>query len=175
MDKTRSIDFTKLTLRDALDLAALVEEEAQERYQEFTDQMEIHHNTEAAQFFRFMIGVEGIHEKRLREKRIKLFGDTPRAVKREMIFDIEAPDYDEVRATMTARQALEAALHSEKKAWAFFDAALAEVTDPEVRELFTELRADELEHQKLVENVMAKLPPDSLLTAEDVSDEPVAL
>ena len=34
-----------------------------------------------------------------------------------MIFDVEAPDYDEARAFMTPRQALEAALRAEKKAW----------------------------------------------------------
>ena len=36
---TTEIDFRKLSLKDALDLAILVEDEAMERYNEFTDQM----------------------------------------------------------------------------------------------------------------------------------------
>ena len=46
-----TIDFASLSLQDALDLAILVEEEAQERYLEFVDQMEQHHTKEAAGFF----------------------------------------------------------------------------------------------------------------------------
>lgn len=175
MEKTRSIDFATLSLRDALDLAGLVEEEARERYEELADQMEIHHNPEAARFFRFMVDVEGIHQERLVAQRHDRFGDEPVVVRREMIFDIEAPEYDEVRATMSVRQALEAALRSEEKAHAFFDAALARVADPEVRALFTALCAEELEHQGRVKKELAKLAPDAELTKADIEDDPVAL
>jgi rubrerythrin len=175
LEKTRSIDFGKLTLRDALDFAALVEEEAKDRYGELADQMDIHHNPDVAGFFRFMLGVESKHEDRLAERRESLFGTAPRTVQREMIFDVEAPEYDEARATMTVRHALEAALRAEEKAYAFFDAALAKVGDPTVRALFTELRAEEREHQELVKKELAKLPPDPVMTAEDADDEPVAL
>ena len=48
------IDFSALTLKDALDLAILIEEEARERYEDFADQMEQHHTPEAGRFFRFM-------------------------------------------------------------------------------------------------------------------------
>lgn len=174
VDKTRSIDFGKITLKDALDLATLVEEEAKDRYGEFADQMEIHHNPDAARFFRFMLGVETKHEGRLADRRRELFGDEPRTVRREMIFDVEAPDYDEVRAGMSVRQALEAALRAERKAFAFFDEAISAVQDPKVRELFSDLRQEELEHQHLVEKEIAKLPPDAAIRAEDVEDEPVA-
>lgn len=176
MAKTRSIDFGKLTLKDALDLAELVEEEAKDRYGELADQMEIHHNPEAAQFFRFMLGVEQKHEDKLAERRQKLFGKAPKTVRREMIFDIEAPEYDEARAEMSVRQALEVALRAEEKAFAFFDAALAEVKDAGVRELFSELRLEEMEHQELVKKQLAKLPPGPKSPLDDEGgDEPVAL
>ncbi len=174
MEKTRSVDFAKLTLRDALDLATLVEEEAKERYGEFADQMDLHHNPDAARFFRFMLIVEGKHEDMLAERRKQLFGDEPRTVRREMIFDIEAPEYDDVRATMSPRNALEVSLRAERKAFDFFDAALGGVKDPTVRKLFEELRDQEREHEALVQKEIAKLPPDAALTAEDVDDEPVA-
>ena len=173
-DKTRSIDLANISLRDALDLAVLVEEEAKDRYGEFADQMELHHNPEAARFFRFMLAIEAKRESRLAERRRGLFGDEPRAVTREMIFDIEAPEYDEVRANMTLRQALDASLRAETKAFEFFDAAVAQVKDDEVRKLFTELRKDELEHQELVKKELAKLPP-SGPEGYGEEDEPVAL
>lgn len=174
MGTTRAIDFAKMTLRDALDLAVIVEEEAKDRYGELADQMELHHNDDAARFFRFMLTVESTHEHRLAERRRHLFGDQPRSVTREMIFDIEAPEYDEVRATMSARQALDVALRAEKKAFAFFDAALAELADPGIRKMFEELREEERDHERRVEREIAKLSPDPALTAEDVIDDPVA-
>lgn len=174
MTQTRDVDFDKLTLKDALDLAMLVEQEAKDRYEELAEQMELHHNPEVAELFRKMKGIEAKHESQVTARRRALFGDAPRAVRREMIFDVEAPDYDEARATMTVRQALEVSLRSEKKAWAFFDAALAKVKDPEVRSLFAELRSDEADHQKLVEAQIARLPPDPPIDLGDASDEPVA-
>ncbi len=174
MTKTRSIDFSKLGLRDALDLATIIEEEAKERYQELADQMELHHNAAAAHFFRFMHDVEVIHERKLFERRTALFGKEPRTVDRGMIFDIEAPDYDSVRATMTPRQALHTALAAEVKAFEFFEASLPSVTDADVRELFTELRDEELEHQGLVQKQITALAPDDAITTEDMGDDPVA-
>lgn len=88
----RGVDFGKLALRDALDLAILIEEEAKERYEEFTAQMEVHHTPEAASFFRFMAGNEAKHEADLQARRAKLFADAPRSVTRAMLFDVEAPD-----------------------------------------------------------------------------------
>lgn len=177
MEKTRSIDFATISLKDALDLAELVEDEANERYSEFVDQMVLHHNAEAARFFRFMSENEAKHAERLKTRRKALFGDAPRTVRREMIFDVEALDYDAVRAGMTIGQALDAALHAEEKAWTFFDHALEKVKDESVRKLFEELRTEELEHQELVKKEIKKLLPADqvLISLEDVEDDPVAL
>lgn len=177
MEKTRSIDWSQLSLRDALDLAILVEEEAKDRYDEFVDQMELHHNDEAVRFFRFMRHNEEKHERQLAERRVKLHGDAPRAVRREMLFDVEAPEYDEVRGFMTVREALETALRAEQKAHAFFVAALEKMpatTDPEVRALFAELRDEEIEHEALVRKELARLSPDGKWKTEDFADEPVS-
>jgi erythrin-vacuolar iron transport family protein len=174
MDKIRLIQFETLSLKDALDLAALVEEEAKDRYEELAEQMQLHHNPEVADFFSWMKRIESKHEQQLAARRKELFGDEPRAVRREMIFDIEAPEYDEARATMTVTDALHAALRSEAKAFAFFDAALAKVKDPEVRALFEELRDDEAEHQRLVKAEIAKRPAEPAIGVDDFSDDPVA-
>jgi hypothetical protein len=55
---TRGIDFAKLALADAIDLAVLIEEEASDRYEELADQMELHHSERVARFFRHMQQVE---------------------------------------------------------------------------------------------------------------------
>lgn len=173
MSATRGIDFGTLTLKDALDLAVLVEEEACERYGEFGDQMELHDTADAARFFRFMQGNEQKHRDQLAARRRSLFGDAPVAVTRAMLFDVEAPDYDEARAFMTLRQALQAALRAEEKAHAFFTAALGRIDDPEVRALFEELRHEEVEHQALVRREIDAAPPDPAIPSEDFADEPV--
>ena len=170
--QTPSIDFAVLTLKDALDLAILIEEEARDRYEELSAQLVLHRTPGAAAFFSKMVRIEELHRKQLLEQRQKTFGDQPVAVKREMIFDVEAPDYDEVRAEMSTRQALETALKSEEKAHRFFVEVLGSVQNPEVKKLFEELRDEEVEHQELVKAEIAKLPPGDPLQGVDVGDGP---
>jgi rubrerythrin len=170
---TSGIDFAGLSLKDALDLAILIEVEARERYQEFAHQMRLHHTPEAAEFFAAMAGYEARHGEELAERRERLFPGEPRTVREEMLFDVEAPDYDQARAFMTARQAMAAALASERKAHAFFVDALPTVANAEVKLLFEELRDEEVHHQQLVERELARLPPDPGLDAEHFVDEPV--
>jgi erythrin-vacuolar iron transport family protein len=171
---TRGIDFSKLSLKDALDLAILIEDEARDRYDEFGDQMELHRTEDAAAFFRFMSKNETRHGDELRERRERLFGKEPRAVSRTMLFDVEAPDYDQARAFMTPRQAMESALRSEEKAHDFFASALPRIREPEVRALFEELRDEEVTHQEMVRAEIEKLPPDSGPPPEGFVDDPVA-
>jgi rubrerythrin len=168
------LDFRSLTLMDALDLAILVEEEAQERYLEFVQQMESHRTPEAAAFFHSMAGNEAKHGTLLLERRLARFGRAPRRVTRALLWDVEAPDYDQTRAFMSARQALDVALRSEIKAHEFFVQALKHVSDPEVRALFEELRAEEVEHQELVRRELAKLPAGPDANPDDYADEPTA-
>jgi len=166
------LDFARLSEKDALDLAALIEEEAQERYLELADQMDLHRTPEAARFFRFMADNEAKHGASLSEQRRARFGDAPRAVTRAMLFDVEAPGYEQARAFMSARRALEVALGCEEKAHAFFEEALAHVTEPGVRALFEELRGEEVVHQDLVRKEMARLPPGAGETGEAFVDDP---
>jgi len=167
------LDFSTLSVRDALDLAILVEEEAKERYQELAENLEFHHTEEAARFFRFMVRCEAKHGEELSEKRRELFADEPRSVDRSMLWDVEAPGFEAARAFMSLHDALEVALQAETKAFNFFDRALPEVTDAKVRELFAELRQEEVEHQEMVRAEMAKLEPQDGFDGADFADEPV--
>jgi rubrerythrin len=170
---TRGVDFAKLSVMDALDLAILIEEEARDRYEELADQLKLHHTRGAASFFRKMIKVEDHHRQKLADRRKSSFGDRPVRVTREMIFDVEAPEYDEVRAGMSPREALKTALHAEIKAHDFFAAALRVVKDADVKALFEELREEEIQHQQWVRMELAGLPSGSEPEG-DPSDEPVA-
>lgn len=168
------IDFSKLSLKDALDLAILVEDEAQERYNEFAVQMEAHHTEEAAKFFRFMAHNEAKHGEELGARRKELFGDEPMNVDRSMLWDVEAPEFDNARAFMSIQEALGVALAAEVKAFEYFDRALPSVQDSTVRELFSELREEEIEHQDLVKAEMTKAGAADHFDPEDFVDGPTA-
>ena len=169
------IDFSQLSLKDALDLAILVEDEAEERYTEFAEQMEGHHTTDAARFFRFMAVNEAKHGKELSVRRKALFGDAESDVDRSMLWEVEAPEFEEARAFMSVRQALDVAMDAEVKAYEFFDRALPEVKNEDVKALFAELRQEEIEHQDLVKAEMAKVPDGKDFDPKDFVDEPTAL
>lgn len=170
---TKEIDFAAIDLRDALDLAVLIEEEARDRYEELAEQMELHHTPEAARFFRFMAGNEEKHRAALAARRSGDFAGLPVRVGRAMLFDIEAPEYDEVRASMSVREALAAALRSEEKAHRFFADVRQLAVDPGARALFEELREEELEHRRLVLEQIDRAPEDADLPASAWEDEPV--
>ncbi len=172
MEKT--VDFANLSVKDALDLAILIEDEARERYEEFVDQMKLHHTPEAAEFFSVMAANETKHGEQLARRRREMFKTEPSQISRAMLWDVEAPDYDKTRAFMSVRQAMQVALESEIKARDYFSEALKHVVDEDVRKLFRELREEEAEHRRLVQMQLDKLPPDSDANPEDYSDEPVA-
>lgn len=157
---TAKIDFARLSLKDALDLAILIEEQANERYVEFTQQLTTQRTLDAAGFFRYMADVEAGHGAELRGRRRQLFGDQSRDVSAEQVLDVEAPERGAVQGGMTPQQALELALRAEQSAHAFFASALAHVRNRRVRTLFAELRDEELHHQELVRRELARLPVD---------------
>ena len=168
------IDFANLSIKDALDLAILVEEEAEERYRELADNLEFHNTKEAAAFFRFMVTCEAKHGEELSAKRKELFGDQPVTVDRSQLWDVEAPGYEAAKSFMTIQEALDVALAAETKAFEFFDGALPEVEDPEVRELFSELRQEEVEHMQMVRQQMKKASDGDGFDPNDFADEGVA-
>jgi rubrerythrin len=165
------IDFASLSLMDALDLAILMEEEAQERYDEFTRIVGGRYAGDASDMFRLMASYEQRHGEEIAERRRRLFGDAPRRLTRNAIFQAEAPDMTAPRVFMSARQAMEVALASEQKAHDFFSSVLPHVVDADVRALFEELRKEELQHQAFVKERLAKLPPGPDVP-DDEADEP---
>jgi rubrerythrin len=155
---TNQLNIPALNLQDALDLAVLIEKEAEERYLWFAAMLGERYRGDAADFFAMMARNEKRHGMELAARRRLLFGDTPTRVTADMIEDIEAPDTGKPRPHMSPRHALEVAMESEIKAYDFFHQALPGIQDPDVRKLFEELRDEEAEHQRLLTDQRAKYP-----------------
>jgi rubrerythrin len=152
---------------DALDLATLIEVEAHKRYTQFAERLGSRDTDDAGAVFESMAVNENKHGEQLTERRLALFGDVPPKVKLDDIFDVEAPDFGAPRWNMSTLQAYQVALASEKKAFAFYDQALRYVDQPEIKALFEELRDEEAEHVRMVEEIIAKLPPSAAIEIED--------
>ena len=153
------LDFTNLDLMDALDLAVLIEAEAYDRYKMFAAQLGHRFAGDATSVFASMAENEAKHGKELAERRKSLFGDTPMRVSLDDLFDVEAPDMGAPRSNMSTLQAFEVALAAEQKAHAFYDQALAHVTNAEIHTLFVELRDEETDHVRMVREAIVALPP----------------
>ncbi|MBF0279498.1 MAG: ferritin family protein [SAR324 cluster bacterium] len=162
-----AVDFSQLSLMDALDLAVMIEIEALERYKLFAEQLGHRYPNDAGSVFSTMCQNEEKHADQLFQRREALFGDKPVAVKRDDIFDVEAPDVGSIRWNISPFEAFQIALSSEEKALAFYEEALPYVTDPEVQTLFTELRDEEKEHVDMVNKAIAGLPPEARVGIED--------
>jgi erythrin-vacuolar iron transport family protein len=169
---TTKLDISRLTLMDAIDLAALIEVEAFKRYTLFAEQLGIRDSGDAGAVFKSMAVNERKHGEQLAERRLALFGEKPPKVRLDDIFDVEAPDVGAPSSNMSPLKAYQVALSSEKKAFAFYDEALHYVKQPDIKALFEELRSEEAEHVRMIEEIIAKLPPSAAIHLEDEDDYP---
>ena len=165
------LDLSKLSIMDALDLAKLIEMEACHRYQMFATQLGRSGGYDAGAFFATMAENEAKHGQELEARRKALFGDAPAQLTLDDLYDVEAPDMGAPRRGMSTVQAFEVGLAAEKKAYDFYDMALPGITDPDVRELFTELRDEEAEHVEMLREAMTRLPESAGAEAELDLDE----
>jgi rubrerythrin len=166
------LDFSKLTLMDALDLASLIEIEARNRYLEFAESLGTRGDGDAGAVFRSMAENETKHCEEIAERRLALFGDEEARVTLDDIFDVEAPEMGDVRWNISVLKAYQLALYSEQKAFAFYDEALDYVTQPDVKALFEELRDEETQHVNMLVKIIAKLPKSAEIELEDEDYDP---
>jgi rubrerythrin len=161
------LDFSKLTLMDALDLASLIEVEARNRYVEFSESLGTRGDGDAGAVFRSMAENETKHCNEIAERRLALFGDQKARVTLDDLFDVEAPSMGDVRWNMSVLKAYQLALYAEQRAFAFYDEALDHVTQPDVKALFEELRDEEAEHVSMIVKIIARLPKSAEVELED--------
>ena len=169
------LDFATLSLMDALDLATLIEVEAYKRYTQFAERLGSSADDDAASVFQSMAVNESKHGEEIAERRLALFGSQKPNVTLDDVFDVEAPEFGAARRDLSPLEAYQVALSSERKAFDFYDRALRHVAEPTVKSLFEELREEEAEHVRMVEELIAKLPPSARVAPEDEDDHPDSL
>jgi rubrerythrin len=161
------LDLSRLSLMDDLDLASLIEVEARNRYLEFAESLGTRGEGDAGSVFRSMAVNETKHCDEIAERRLALFGNQKANVTLDDIFDVEAPSVGDVRWNMSVLKAYQLALYAEQRAFAFYDEALEYVTQPDVKALFEELRAEEAEHVDMIVKIIARLPKSAEVELED--------
>src|SRR5512137_696770 len=97
----QKINFAKLSLQDALDLAILIEAEAKDRYDEFARLVGGRYKGDSDEVFKNMALYEAKHGAELQARRAKLFGNAPASVSLDAIDDVEAPDRGQPRVFMS--------------------------------------------------------------------------
>lgn len=151
------IDFEQLDLRAAFDLAILIEEDAQLRYEELS-RLFGDGEDGAAGVFREMAVNEAKHRRELDSRRRVLFRREPRIE----ISVLDPPGAEDAYVgdrlpPLSARDALEVALAAEESAYRFYAGALPRIADDEVRAFFRDLMEEERTHQLLLRERLASL------------------
>lgn len=139
--------------------AYAMEAEAAERYAEFADSMEMHNNHEVAELFRKLSRIEQRHADQILEQMGWKQSPVSSADYRwEGTEGPETADPTELHYLMQPYHALQIALHNEKRARDFF-AHLAKVaTNAGVRKGALEMREEEAEHVRLIEEWLKRTP-----------------
>jgi len=157
------MENTKISIGTVADLLAhanAIETEAQERYTELAEQMEMHNNTETAELFKKMAYVEGLHIAKILER---VGGSNlPHIAPWDFQWSSEEapeaiPDHS-VHYMMTPYHALKLALRGEQKAYEFFSRVVEHTEPGEILDLALELQEEEREHIELIKQWMDKVP-----------------
>ena len=104
-----------------------------------------------------MAEFETRHADQLSELRSDLFSGEPARLTHSAAFEVEVPDYDQVGASMTLKEAFALALSCERGAEKYYAGILEYVLEPRTVKLFEDLRKAEEEHVRFLEKEMTKL------------------
>ncbi len=148
------------TLADFMAQALQMELDAEQRYSDFADMMEIHNNREVAQWFRKMAAIEGKHAQQIMAQ--MGWRQAPPLSGRAPVFEgFEAPEtaaVEEVHYLMRPWHVLQMALANEERAERFFAQLASLATVEAVRQAALALQQEEAEHVQLVKAWMLKVP-----------------
>ncbi len=152
-----------------------MEREAQARYTYLAEQMEIHNNTQLADLFRKLADVEAIHAKDILRQMQEM--NVPELSPSEAVWSGgEAPesvDMADASYMMTPHQALQMALHAERRAHDFFEQLRTATDDVDVERFAAEFAEEEREHVDLVLAELKKYPVTDGQPRDDM-DPPIA-
>lgn len=143
-------DFSRLDAQDALDIAIVVEDEAQLAYEHLSAWVAGDGNVEAAEFFTRMAALEKRHKDAIVSRRELLFGDAPPRHDEAAPWQAEVPDYEALGREVSLEDAFQVALDAETRAHDFYSGALEYIDEPQIVELFEWLKKAEVEHKRLI-------------------------
>lgn len=140
--------------------AYAMENEAAERYAEFADAMEVHNNLEVAELFRKMARIENLHAQQIRERMGWHTVPAPAsgAYRWDGLEGPETADHGELHYLMTPHHALQIARVNEERARRFYEGLASVATDDEVRSAAEEMRDEEADHVRLIDEWIARTP-----------------
>jgi len=150
------VDFSRMDGRDALDIAMVIEDEAQLAYEHLSGWVAGDGNTEAAEFFSRMATRERRHKEEIQARRAELFGDLPTRHDEAAPWQAEIPDYESLGREVDLDDAFKVAMEAEIRAHDFYAKALEYIEDEKVIELFDWLRLAEIDHQRLLAEEMRR-------------------
>jgi rubrerythrin len=163
------------SLPELLAHAKAMETEAVERYTELADQMEVHHNREAAALFRRMAEIERMHVEHVGA----MCADTPLPNLKAWEFNWDGPeppeavDPSEVHYMLSPREAVVLALRHERRGAQFYEKLAEQAKRQDVRELAAKLAEEEREHVGWLEKWLERYPEPESAWYEDL-DPPQA-
>ena len=150
------VDYSKMNGQDALDIAQVIEDEAQLAYEHLAEWVAGDGNTEAADFFNRMAVREKRHKEEIAARRSELFGDAESRYDANAVWQAEVPDYESLDKNVTLKDAFDVAMGAETRAHDFYAEAIDYVEEPQVVELFEWLRTSEVEHQRMLTEEMKR-------------------
>ncbi len=148
------------SVQDLTAYAVALESEAEQRYRDLADQMDVHNNRDVAALFRTLARYEGEHAERLNAHATEI-GAQELPPGQAIWPDPEPPenvDMLDVHYLMTPTQALRLALAAERRALAFYQEVAVTSGKTPLGAAATELAAEEERHVEMVEAMLAKYP-----------------
>ncbi len=137
-----------------------LEVEAADRFAELADVMEVHNNPDVAEFFRKMERIERIHVDNIDQ--LAAGKELPHIAPWDYKWDDgespEAFDNQQAHYMMRPYHAIKVAIKHEQKAADFFAAVAEHASQEGVKQLALKLRDEEVEHVRLLEDWLKKVP-----------------
>ena len=129
-----------------------MEVESAERYRELADNMEVHHNPAVAALFRRLADEGDTHAEQVKRRvaTIDLPNIAPWAFKWSSPDGPESLAMDDVHYLMNRRQALQLALHNERRGRDFYTQVADRSQNAEVRQLAAEMASEEDAHAAML-------------------------
>lgn len=140
--------------------AYAMELEAGDRYAEFADAMEAHNNREVAELFRKLSRIETRHSEQILEAMnwVSPPAPPPGGYRWEGLEAPESGDPGELHYLMQPYHALSIARHNEARAETFFAKVVRHAATHAVRKAAEEMKEEEAEHVRLIDDWLARTP-----------------